>query len=403
MGRFNLTIFDTPMHRRTLLTGSLALALATAACGQAPDEVLRVLFLKGSIAPRLVQGFRDQLAPAHHLQPQVANGIGALFRQLQQWQNPESVAAGLRLPMMSRTTPIADWVSLGDYWLTAAIQQGLIHPLPEVQEITHVLSTRWQSLLQRSPEGQLEPNGPLWAVPYRWGSLVLVYARRPFQRLGWEPTHWQDLWRPELAGRVSLPSHPRLALGLMLKGLGESANHPNPDQMLALVDLIGQGRSQIKTYTANNYLQPLLREDTWLAVGWSTDVLPRLEKYRQLAAVVPEPGTLLSADVWVRPKSAESNSATAPVPRLTALDQQWLSYWLNPAIAESLQVFAYGASPLLLAASPEQPIPPSQTASALFPNLQQRQASEFLLPLTPASQMIYQTLWQQLGGKRGGE
>jgi putative spermidine/putrescine transport system substrate-binding protein len=333
--------------------------------------------------------------------------MGDLFRQLQQWHHPASVATGLQLPIISRAAPIADWVSLGDYWLTAAIQQGLIHPLPEIQGVTEALSTPWQALLQRNQQGALTPSGPLWAVPYRWGSLVLVYARRPFQQLGWAPTHWQDLWRPELAGRVSMPSHPRLALGLMLKGLGESANHPNPDQVPALVDRVGQGRSQVKTYASDDYLQPLLREDTWLAVGWSTDVLPRLEKYRQLAAVVPDPGTLLSADVWVRPNRATAltqlahqwvnpDSATVSVPRLTELDQQWLSYWLNPAVAEPLQLFAYGASPLLLAAHSEDPVSTSPVSS-LLPTVKQRQVSDFLLPLSAASQAIYQTLWQQLG------
>jgi putative spermidine/putrescine transport system substrate-binding protein len=217
----------------------------------------------------------------------------------------------------------------------------------------------------------------------------LVYTRRPFERLGWEPTHWQDLWRPELAGRVSLPGHPRLAIGLMLKGLGESANHPHPDQLPALVAQLEQGRSRVKTYGSTDYLQPLLREDIWLAVGWSTDVLPRLENYRQLAAVVPEPGTLLSADVWVRPR-ADRSAATAD---LTDLDRQWLSYWLDPAVAEPLQIFSYGTSPLLLPQGPDQSTPANHR---LLPTLKQRQNSDFLLPLAPDSQAIYQDLWRRL-------
>ncbi|NJN20910.1 MAG: hypothetical protein HC812_06565 [Leptolyngbya sp. RL_3_1] len=225
-GQFNLTVFDTPIRRRTLLAGSLALALA--GCGPAPETVLRALFLKGTIAPRLIQGFRDQLPAATGLKPQVADQIGELFQQLQQWHQPASNPTRWRLPIIGREAPRADWVSLGDYWLTAAIQQGLIQPLPALPGVTETLAAPWKTLLQRDRQGSLDAAGPLWAMPYRWGSLVLVYTRRPFEGLGWEPTHWQDLWRPELAGRVSLPSHPRLTLGLMLKGLGESANHPIP-------------------------------------------------------------------------------------------------------------------------------------------------------------------------------
>ncbi|MEM8604991.1 MAG: extracellular solute-binding protein [Cyanobacteria bacterium P01_H01_bin.121] len=387
-----MTLFNAPIHRRTLLAGSLAFAFAPIACSQASDqEVLRVLFLKGSVSPRLVQGFRNQLASNARLRPQVASGMGALFRQLQQWHSPAEPR--LQLPMVNRVPPKADWVSLGDYWLTAAIQQGLIQPLPEIRGVTDVLPRQWRSLLARTPQGKSSENEPLWAIPYRWGSLVLVYSRRAFQRLGWEPTQWQDLWRPELAGRVSLPSHPRIVLGLMLKQFGASANHPNPGQVSGLSDLLDQGRSHIKTYTATDYLQPLLREDTWIAVGWSTDVLPRLEKYRQLAAVVPEPGTLLSADLWVRPNPAKSASETAPSPLLTELDRQWLSYWLNPDLAETLQIFAYGTSPLALR---DTSTPDVLTQNRLLPTLKQQQNSEFLLPLTPASQTAYMDLWNQL-------
>ncbi|MGD1905270.1 MAG: extracellular solute-binding protein [Leptolyngbyaceae cyanobacterium] len=392
-----MTLFDAPIRRRALLAGSLALALSPLACAQSPDQVLRVLFLKGSVAPRLVQGFREQLAPVTQLKPQVSSGIDTLFRQLQQWHQPAEPSSGLRLPLVNRATPLADWVGLGDYWLTAAIQQELIQPLPEMPGIIDVLPARWRSLLARNPQGDLSENAPLWAVPYRWGSLVLVYNRRAFQRLGWEPTHWQDLWRPELAKRVSLPRHPRLALGLMLKGLEASANHPDPEEVSGLTDLLAQGRSQIKTYAATDYLQPLLREDTWLAVGWSTDVLPRLEKYRQLAPVVPEPGTLLSADLWVRPNAATSASETALSPQLTELDRQWLAYWLKPELAETLQIFAYGTSPLDLAETATASTPAPSTQNRLMPTIQQRQNSEFVVPLSPTSQKVYADLWSQLG------
>ena len=80
---------------------------------------------------------------------------------------------------------------------------------------------------------------------------------------------------------------------------------------------------QAKFYSNDAYLQPLLLEDTWLAVGWSSDVIPLLAQGR-LAAVIPASGSALWADLWVKPVRA---SQPTDFPDLT---QRWINYcWVS--------------------------------------------------------------------------
>jgi putative spermidine/putrescine transport system substrate-binding protein len=382
------------MDRRRLLMGLTALAIAQVACQQNPDNTLRITALKDALPPQVLADFKRVLADAAKLRLKTAKSSVALFTQLQDWHASGQGNGGN--PPRSGTA--ANWVGLSDYWLFAAIQQQLISPLGNVASLPGWadLPGGWRSLLQRNAEGFLDEDGALWATPYRWGHLMMVYARPRFERLGWQPTQWEDLWHPDLERRIALPNHPRLVLGLVLKALGYSANDLNPaahgDIAQALTDL----RPQVKVYASDDYLESLIMGDIWLAVGWSTEIQPILQRYRQLAAVVPAPGTLLTADVWVKPNlEAKTTEAT-----LSELDQTWLSYWWQPEVLTPLTLFSQGLSPLLLNPPALSQSPNLSAATVLMPTPEQLTNSEFIYPLPETAIAAYQQLWQQLRGSK---
>ena len=299
---------------------------------------------------------------------------------------------------------IADWVSLSDYWLAAAIEQQLIRPMTIEQMPDWAgLPDIWQTLLQRNQDGFPSSTGAIWGAPYRWGNLVMVYSPRQFERLNLAPPkHWHDLWSEPwqaLAGRISFPNHPRIVLGIILKSLGYSANDPNPSFHPDVPEKLNYLRRLVRVYTSVNYLQSLIQEDIWLAIGWSTDIRPVLAQYRQLSASVPDPGTLLSADVWVKPNGKSSPGA---VTELTDLDQAWLSHWWQSSTTTPFSLFSQGLSPLLIGnTSTGADNSAAQLPNdVLLPSTTQLEHSEFLEPLPPDGVDNYTKLWQELRGNK---
>lgn len=49
-----------------------------------------------------------------------------------------------------------------------------------------------------------------------------------------------------------------------------------------------------------NYLKSFSVGDVWVAVGWSSDVVPAAKRMSNVAVVVPKSGSSLWADLWVR-------------------------------------------------------------------------------------------------------
>lgn len=377
------------MNRRSLLLGLAALALAQVSCQRNNGaNTLLIAALKDVLPPQVLTAFKRTLTDTARLRVKTQNSSASLFSQLQTWQ-PAATAEGEGM-----ATGVADWVGLSDYWLLPAIQQQLISPLLKVDELPgwSDLPDVWRSLLQRNNQGLLDDHGSVWATPYRWGHLMMVYSRRRFERLGWQPQAWEDLWRADLQRRISLPNHPRIVLGLVLKAMGYSANDLNPVAHAEMAASLAALRPQVRAYMSEDYLQALIVGDIWLAVGWSTEIKPVLARYRQLAAISPDPGTLLTADVWVKPNTG---TGVAPV-GLTELDRQWLSYWWQPEVLTPLTLFSEGLAPSLVAPAAISQVEDLSTESVLIPTAEQLRHSEFIVPLPEVAIAAYSELWQQL-------
>ena len=377
------------MYRRSLLIGLAAVAASqVVACQRNSDNVLRVAAQRGALPPQILGNFKDALQAAVALKVRTPQSLADLFQQLQLWH------AAIQTPDASSAPNSVDWVCLSDYWLLPAIRQELISPLDNAAQLSgwETLPPAWSTLLQRNQQGLLAADGPVWGTPYRWQHLMMVYDRRRFTQWNWEPTTWADLLRPELQERISLPDHPRLVLGLLLKALNHSANVSDPTAYGDVVAAVEQLRSQVKVYATTYYLQSLIIGDLTLAVGWSNDILPLLSRYPYLQAVSPAPGTLLSADVWAKPNlSADPAAAIA----LTDLDQQWLQYWWQPDVVTPLSLFAQSLSPLLLSPAVVR-ADFDLSAETLIPTAEQLQNSEFIQPLEAAAIAHYNQLWLQL-------
>jgi putative spermidine/putrescine transport system substrate-binding protein len=334
------------MDRRSFLLGASGLALSQFlfGCGDSNQTKLNIQLLKGSIPSQTVRQFCQSLQQQVQLNFSPVEQIQDLFKQLQGWQDKSKTTDK---PFWTRFIPFrksppavaSDLVTLGDYWLKAAIEQKLIQPLEEaeIKQLKHwsALDKTWQQLVTRDNQGNLDTQGNVWAAPYRWGSTVIVYNRQKLQSLGWTPQDWSDLWRDGLQERISIVDQSREVIGLVLKKLGESYNTENLDTIPNLENELRALNQQVKFYSSNNYLEPLIIGDTWLAVGWSSDIIPVLARYPQLAAVIPKSGTAIWADLWVRPTGVKKDTFSS----------QWIDFCWQPNIAKQISLLTRSNSP----------------------------------------------------------
>ncbi len=380
------------MDRRSFLlnTGTLALSQLVVGCGSSQEPTLRVQLLSNSIPTQLVSGFRHSLEQPVKLDFMPVEQLKDLFAELQSWSLQSTAKTNngqwhLPLPWIkSHPTSATDLVTLGDYWLGAAIERGLIQPLaPAQMHQWHNLPMPWQQLVRRNTLGYPDPQGNVWAAPYSWGTTVIAYNRDKFKTLGWKPVDWSDLWRTELRGRISLLDQAREAIGLTLKKLGQSYNTQSVEKVPNLEKELVALNRQVKFYSSDNYLQPLILGDTWLAVGWSTDVLLAQKRYQQIEAVVPQSGTALWANLWVRPKGSDRPS----------LGEKWIDYCWQEKVARQISLLSKATSPIPVTLDPADIPTGARNLLLKQPNFER---SEFLLPLPTATLNQYQALWQAM-------
>lgn len=209
----------------------------------------------------------------------------------------------------------------------------------------------------RNDKGELDPNGYVWGAPYRWGTMVIAYKTNKFRKHKLTPIEdWGDLWRPELSGKISMVDSPREVIGAVLKHMGASYNTKDIDSHVAggrkavmhnLVIL----QKQVRLFDSVHYLKSLGAGDVWVAVGWSTDVIPAAKRMSNVAVIVPKSGASLWADLWAIPAASRFNSdqiggrTRGPSP----LIHQWIEFCLQTARGLPFQQqIIPGASPFAL-------------------------------------------------------
>ncbi len=388
------------MQRRSFLVtlGSLALAPMFGSC-QAPDRsMLRVLALKNSLPPQLLSGFINSIESSYKVELAGEGQFKEILTQLQAWyKTGVAEAKGFKVPLIpaaKSSAYIPNLVSMGDGWLPTAIQAKTIEPV-DIQKLTNwgKLDSRWHELAMRDVEGNSDSKGQVWGVPYRWGTTVIIYRRDRLESAQIPiPTDWEDLWNPKLQQRVSVLDRSREVIGLTLKKLGYSYNHGDLSQVANLKSELQKLHRQVKFYSADNYLQPLIMGDTWVAVGWSSDAIDLIQKNPNIGAIVPRSGTAIWADLWVQPSIKDK---TGSVER-AKLTQQWIDYSLQPQASNQISLFTTGTAPLLTSLNASEILPDIQRNPLILPPKTTLDKSEFIYPLAPADRSKFDTLWQEI-------
>lgn len=312
---------------------------------------LRIAALRGSVPPAWVKDFMKAQGKRMKLRVEFQGSLRGIISELG--------SALLKERLSPQSIMAADLVTVGDSWLDLAICGEMIEPIknPEQQEWFNRLNNRWKVHLRRDHNGQIDPKGEVWGVPYRWGSMVVAYRKDKFAKYKIPAIEdWEDLWRPELRGKISMVDSPREIVGAVLKYMGASYNAKNfeydvPGGRNALKEHFLMLQRQVRLFDSVHYLKAFGSGDVWVAVGWTNDVIPAAKRMSNVAVVVPKSGTSLWADLWSIPatSSIPSDKVGGRVRGPSPLIHQWFDFCLQPARATPFEQGVFpGASPLFL-------------------------------------------------------
>ncbi|XP_024521248.1 uncharacterized protein LOC9632420 isoform X1 [Selaginella moellendorffii] len=313
---------------------------------------LRIVGLRGSVPPVWIKDFMVSQGKQMKLGAEFLGSLDTIYTQL--------VSAKNSGQLTSKSTMAADVVTLGDSWLGVAIRNKLIASVGKPQELEWFqhLDPKWQAILRRDAQGRPDETGQVWGAPYRCGCMVIAYRKDKLAKAGLQDIKdWDDLWKPELAGRISMIESTREVVGLVLKSLGASYNARNLDAEVhggqeAVKERFLRLRKQVRVFDNINYLRALGAGDVWIAVGWSNDVLPFAKRQSNVGVIAPASGTSLWADVWAIPAAIKikSDKAGGRIRGPSPLVSQWLEFCLQPARSLAFHQEAFcGASPLRFA------------------------------------------------------
>ena len=379
-------------RRYFLLSAALASTQLLSGCSNL-GTIFQILFLENSIPPQLIRGFERSLDKSRKIDFQPETQLLQIFKSLIDISNesPEQKSNSSLFKILGKSITYPNLVTLGDGWLGSAIAQNLIQPLT-IQQIANwqKLPAEWQQLVKRNSRGFPDDNGKIYGAPYRWGSTVIAYNREKLDELGITLQDWGDLWQRELSDRLSLLDSPREVIGLTLKKMGQSYNSENLDLPNLETELLALHR-QAKLYSSNHYLEPLVLGDTWAAVAWSSDILPLLKRYPEIEFIIPQSGTSLWADIWVKPQVE-----TAAAEDETELIEAWIDYCWQSQAAKQISLFTAGISPILATLKPNEIPQDLQDNVFLDPGMFNSAKNEFLLPLSAKTAGQYRDLWLKM-------
>ncbi len=379
--------------------GILALGSGLTSCQAQTPQILRLLALKSSLPSQLPGEFTKSIQPIESMVELASEGqFAEILEQLREWRKTgEAAAKGFKIPLIppaKSAAYIPNLVSMSDAWLPMAIQEKLIQPI-EVNSLKNwsKLESRWRELAQRDDRGNSISSGQIWGVPYRWSTTVIIYRRDKLAEANIStPQDWADLWNPKLKQRISLLDRSREVIGLTLKKLGYSYNQANLSQVTNLKSELANIHQQVKFYSAEDYLQPLIMGDTWVSVGWSSDAIDLMQKNPNIGVIVPKSGTAISADLWVQPTIPRAQVD----PDRIKLAQQWIDYCLEPKVSNQISLFTSATAPLLTTMNSSEILPDIRENSLVIPAKSILAKSEFIYPLASTSSVEYDRLWQEI-------
>jgi spermidine/putrescine transport system substrate-binding protein len=231
-------------------------------------------------------------------------------------------------------------------------------------------------------------KGRKYSLPWQSGMTGIGYSP---DALGREITKVDDLFKPDLKGRITMLTEMRDTMGLILLSMDvDPVDHTLDDYKAAIAKLqkvVDQG--YVRQFTGNEYAADLAAGNIGAAFAWSGDVVQLQADNPKMQLVLPSDGAMLWSDNLMIPVKA-ANKAGA---------EKLIDYYYDPKVAAEVEAYVNYVCPVEGAAEAASDIDPDLASNELiFPGPDTLKKLHAFKNLDEAEEKTYQDLFQKVIG-----
>jgi spermidine/putrescine transport system substrate-binding protein len=275
----------------------------------------------------------------------------------------------------------ADTVCLTDWMVARLINFGYTQQLDHdnIPNISNLISTL------QNPDFD---EGREMSLPWQGGFAGICWNKEKLPN-GLKSVN--DLWDPELKGRVGVLSEMRDTIGLIMMQEGvDIAGDFSDDDFSKGIDIFREQveSGQIRNVKGNSYIEDLTNEDTLAAIVWSGDIsVINAEAGDKWEFAIPEAGGTIWNDNFVVPiGSTRKKNAEA-----------LMNYYYQPEVAAEVAAWVNYITPVEGAKAAMEAIDPELAENQLiFPNDETLATVKQFRTLTSEQQQKYGAEFQSV-------
>ena len=234
------------------------------------------------------------------------------------------------------------------------------------------------------------------SLPYQGILAGFAYDKAAYKEATGKdaPTVIEDLWDPNLKGRIGVLSEMRDTVGIVAMAQGVAigdANSLTEDAFMNAIDVLAEKvkDGQIARIKGNSYTQDLANGDTIAAIAWSGDIMVLNDEagYDRFGFVLPESGGTISADCFVIPMGATHKKNA----------EKLMNFYYDPYNAAVLAEYVNYITPVLGAKEEALKIDPTLAENQLvFPSEEFLSLTQGFRSLTSKEEQTFTKAFQNI-------
>ncbi|MBD3753543.1 MAG: spermidine/putrescine ABC transporter substrate-binding protein [Micrococcales bacterium] len=248
------------------------------------------------------------------------------------------------------TVCLTDWMA--NIWIASGYTQAF-----DKAKMANVYANLNPSLMNPS----FDP-GRANSVPWQSGFAGLAWNT---EKLPNGLASVEDLWNPDLKGRVGVLSEMRDTIGLIMlsQGVDISSDSWGDTEFQNAIDVFAKQVSdgQIRNIKGNSYADDLINEDTLAAIVWSGDITAINAEvgYDKFGFAVPDSGGTLWSDNFMIPIGSQQKTNVETL----------IDYYYQPEVAAEVAAWVNYITPVVGAQEAMADIDPEMVENQLiFPD-----------------------------------